>query len=212
MKLASYIFIFLVFISCSSTKITQSWKNNEYNNYEPKKILILGVTNNQTTRKIYEKKLTEQLENRDVIANESFLLFSNSFTNLKQTEENVQMQIEKLLNDGFDSVLISTVKGYDEKVTFNNDIFQSDYYLRCFDHYYYINQELYFNRDYYEKYKVYHIEISLYNLSNNTTKSLVWKGYYDIVNPQKVRSAIKDVVKAIIKSLEEEKLIPILNS
>lgn len=194
-------------VNCSSTKITQSWKNMEYYDYQPKKVLVLGVTNNQTTRKIYEKKLKEEFENKAIQANESFYYFNDSFTNLKQSEESVQIEIERLINNGFDAVLISTVKGFDEKVSFNRDIFNSDYYLRCFDHYYYLNQELYFNRNYDEKYKVYHIEISLYNLSNNTTKSLVWKGYYDIVNPQKVRSTIKHIIKAIIKTLEDENLI-----
>jgi len=180
----------------------------EYKDYQPKKVLILGVTNNQNTRKIYEEKLKEQFKNRSILASESIYFFDKSFTNLTQTEESVQIEIERLINNGFDAVLISTVKGYDEKTSFNRDIFNSDYYLRCFDYYYFLNQELYFNRNYEEKYKVYHIEISLYNLSNNTTKSLVWKGYYDIVNPQKVRSTIKHVIKAIIKTLEDENLIP----
>jgi len=198
-------------INCSSTKITQSWKNMEYNNYQPKKVLILGVTNDQNTRKFFEQKLKEQLENRSILASESIHFFEKSFTDLNQTEESVQIEIERLINNGYDAVLISAVKGYDEKVSFNRDIFNSDYYLRCFDNYYYLNQELYFNRNYDEIYKVYHIEISLYNLSNNSTKSLVWQAYYDIVNPQKVQSAINQIIKAIIQTLEDENLISTIN-
>lgn len=201
----------MLMINCSSTKITQSWKNMEYNNYQPKKVLILGVTNDQNTRKFFEQKLKEQLENRSILASESIHFFEKSFTDLNQTEESVQIEIERLINNGYDAVLISAVKGYDEKVSFNRDIFNSDYYLRCFDNYYYLNQELYFNRNYDEIYKVYHIEISLYNLSNNSTKSLVWQAYYDIVNPQKVQSAINQIIKAIIQTLEDENLISTIN-
>ena len=201
----------MLMINCSSTKITQSWKNMEYNNYQPKKVLILGVTNDQNTRKFFEQKLKEQLENRSILASESIHFFEKSFTDLNQTEESVQIDIERLINNGYDAVLISAVKGYDEKVSFNRDIFNSDYYLRCFDNYYYLNQELYFNRNYDEIYKVYHIEISLYNLSNNSTKSLVWQAYYDIVNPQKVQSAINQIIKAIIQTLEDENLISTIN-
>jgi len=211
MKIFPYILISMLMINCSSTKITQSWKNMEYNNYQPKKVLILGVTNDQNTRKFFEQKLKEQLENRSILASESIHFFEKSFTDLNQTEESVQIEIERLINNGYDAVLISAVKGYDEKVSFNRDIFNSDYYLRCFDNYYYLNQELYFNRNYDEIYKVYHIEISLYNLSNNSTKSLVWQAYYDIVNPQKVQSAINQIIKAIIQTLEDENLISTIN-
>ena len=70
-------------VNCSSTKITQSWKNMDYQNYQPKKILVLGVTNNQTNRKIYEQKLTEEFQKKEILANESFHLFNDTFTDLK---------------------------------------------------------------------------------------------------------------------------------
>jgi hypothetical protein len=52
------------------------------------------------------------------------------------------------------------------------------------------------------------IEISLFNLINNTEKSLVWVASYDIVDPQKINATIKDCVNALETSLEEEGFIP----
>lgn len=71
-----------------------------------------------------------------------------------------------------------------------------------------MNQEIYYNNRFYDNYKVYHIEISLFNLINNTEKSLVWVASYDIVDPQKINATIKDCVNALETSLEEEGFIP----
>ena len=48
----------------------------------------------------------------------------------------------------------------------------------------------------------------MYNLKNTSEKSLVWSGTYDIIEPNDVTKTIGNYVKAVIKSLEKEKLIP----
>ena len=55
---------------------------------------------------------------------------------------------------------------------------------------------------------MFHIETSLYSLKSNEIKSLVWSGNYDIVDPNNATKTIDGYVKAIIKSLEKEKIIP----
>lgn len=209
MKALFYIFFLVVFSSCSSTKITDSWRNPDFPNYQPKKIVLLGVTNNLTARTTYEEELKKVFANRAVEAVESYNVFKPTFTNLKQTGKNIKNEVEKLSNQGFDAILISTVQAVEDKVVYDINIPKYYPYTRRFGHYYYLNQEIYYNNRLYDNYKVYHIEISLFNLINDTEKTLVWVASYDIVDPQKINTTIKDCVKALVISLEEEGFIPL---
>lgn len=211
MKALCYLFFGLIFISCSSTRITESWRNPEYPNYQPKKIVLFGITKNLTARKIYEEKLKKVFLDRGIEAAESYDVLQPNFTNYKQTEKNIEKEVDSLAKKGFDAILISTVLGIDEKSTFDLDLLNYSPYPNHLNRYYYVNQEVYFNNRVYENYKVYHIEISLFNLVEGNEKSLVWVASYDIVDPQKINATIKDCVTAIIASMEEEGFIPLKN-
>ena len=57
------------------------------------------------------------------------------------------------------------------------------------------------------KYNIYNIECSLYNLKDKSDKSLVWVASYNVVDPSSINTTVNDYVKAIIKSLENEGVI-----
>ena len=61
--------------------------------------------------------------------------------------------------------------------------------------------------NYYNDYKIYHIETSLYNIAQEETKSLVWVGTFDIASPQNITTTVKDYVERIIKQMEKENVI-----
>ena len=108
-----------LFFGCSSTKMLDSWKNADYTNYHPKKVLILGITENLTARLRFEQQLKSELNKRGMDAVESNTVFESTFTNSKQTEEDIQREVEKLSNLGFDAILISSVKGVDERISYS---------------------------------------------------------------------------------------------
>ena len=207
MKIILSVLTVLFLVSCSSTRIVDTWTNQEHLNYKPKKVLIVGVTENLTARKLFESKLKDEFTARGINEVESYNVFKPTFTNAKQTEEEIDEEVKRVSDNGFDSVLISAVKGVDEKVTYSGDAYRTNYYWRRFGRYYYLYQDVYFDRGYYEKYNVYHIEASLYNLKENNDKSLVWVASYDIVDPNTINTTINDYVNAIIKSLEKENII-----
>ena len=207
MKIILSVLTVLFLVSCSSTRIVDTWTNQEHLNYKPKKVLIVGVTENLTARRLFESKLKDEFTARGINAVESYNVFKPTFTNAKQTEEEIDEEVKRVSDNGFDSVLISAVKGVDEKVTYSGDAYRTNYYWRRFGRYYYLYQDVYFDRGYYEKYNVYHIEASLYNLKENNDKSLVWVASYDIVDPNTINTTINDYVNAIIKSLEKENII-----
>ena len=209
MKNWAVIFIFFILLSCSSARINESWRNPEYVNYQPSKVLILGITPNLTARKIYEEKLKLAFVQKGIVANEGTTILKRSFTNLKQTEEDIEEQIDTLLKRGYDAILLSAVKGYENRITYRGELLRNDIRFNRFGPYYYFHQNVYFDDEIYQEYKVYHIEISLYDLTSNTEKSLVWVASYDVIDPKKIKATIKDCVNAIVSSLEEEGILPL---
>jgi hypothetical protein len=207
MKILYYTLTLLLLASCSTARMTDTWTNKEYTNYQPKKVLIVGLTENLTARQIFEEQLKNELADRGIAAVESYTVFKPSFTNLKQSKEDIEQEINRVSKQGFDAILISAVKGIDEKETYSGDRYRTDYYWRRFGRYYYLHQDVYLVEGYYNKYKVYHIEASLYNLKEDSDKSLVWVASYNIVDPKQISTTVNNYVTAIIKSLEQEKLI-----
>jgi len=207
MKASIYILVLVLLSSCASTRIKDSWVSEDYKNYQPKKVLILGLIDNLSGRMLFEEQLKTEFNNRGIEAVESYDIFKPTFTSLKQTEEDIQKEVDRISKQGFDAILISTVKGVDEKVSYSGDTYMRDYYWIRFGRYYYLMQDVYHIEGYYNKYKVYHIEASLYNLKEDNDKSLVWVASYDIVDPKRINTTVTNYVTAIIKSLEEVNLI-----
>jgi hypothetical protein len=207
MKASIYISILILFFSCSSARVTDSWVNEDYKDYQPKKILIVGLTDNLNGRVLFEEQLKTELANRGIETVESYDVFRPIFTSLKQTEGDIQKEVERISKEGFDAILISTVKGVDEKTSYSGDTYMRNYYWRRFGRYYYLAQDVYHLEGYYTKYKIYHIEASLYNLKEDNDKSLVWVASYDLVDPKQINTTVTDYVKAIVKSLEQEHVI-----
>lgn len=208
MKTHLYILMIALLTSCAAPRVTDSWVSKDYTKYQPKKVLIIGLTDNMNGRTLFEDQLKRELTNRGIEAVESYTVFQPKFTSSKQTEADIEEEIQRLSQDGFDAVLISAVKGTDERVSYSGDNFRTYYYWRRFGRYYYLAQDVYYLEGYYDNYKIYHIEASLYNLKENNDKSLVWVASYDIVDPKKVNTTVTNYVTAIVKSLEDHQIIP----
>lgn len=197
----------LIVASCSSIKFIDSWKNEEISSFKPQKLLVVGMTENLTARKIFEEELKEAFKLRNIYAEESKIVFDESFTNSKRSEEEIDEMIEEISDDGFDAVIITAVKGVDEKRDYSTNYYTVGYRWSHFGHYYYRFQDVYYMPEYYESYKVYNIETSIYNINEKESKSLIWVGSFNLVNPQTISTTVEDYVARIIKQLEDENLI-----
>ena len=197
----------LALAACSSTRFVGSWKNQEISSFKPQKLLVVGITDNLTARKIFEEELRKAFLLRSIYAEESTIVFDETFTTSKKTEEEVNQMTQGISDKGFDAVIITAVKGVDEKRSYSPNYYTIGYRWSHFGHYYYRFQDVYYTPEYYESYKVYTIETSIYNLNEEDSKSLVWTGSFNLINPQSISSTIKDYVDKIVRQLEKENLI-----
>ena len=204
MKKIAFLFGLIMVSSCSSTRFVDSWKNKEITSFQPQKLLVIGMTDNLTARKIFEEELKSAFMYHGINSVESSVVLDKSFTGSRKSEAEIDALKDKLLKDGFDAVAITAVIGVDKKREYNSGYYTFGYNWYRFGRYYYRFQDVYYTPEYYNDYNVYHIETSIYNIKEDEDKSLVWVGTFDIVDPQNISSTVTDYVERIIAQLERE--------
>jgi len=207
MKKVIYFIIFSLLIGCSSTRLVNSWKDPDTKSFNPKKLVVVGMTQNLNARTLFEQKLKDQLSSRGINTVKSLDIFKQDFTHSKKTEEDITEAVKMLAEKGIDAVLVSAVKGIENKTIAHQGYYDVDYRYHRFRNYYFIYQDIYFQPRYYDAYKIYHIESSLYSINPDSERTLVWAGYIDIIDPAQINKTINDYVKEVIKNLEKEQLI-----
>ena len=205
-----HLLLFLVFfslISCSSTKIIENWKNPNIDSYEPHKVLIVGMTPNTEARLQFEKQIKEEYENRGIEATISLDLFKATFTEEKKSEAELKQVENTLIENGYDTVLFTKIVGVEDKVAYYKNYGDNSDTYKKFNQDYLEHQDIYYNTDYYENYKVFHAETTLYCLCPTKDRELIWKGFIDITNPETVDKTVTDYVELLLFVLEEQNLI-----
>jgi hypothetical protein len=201
------LFLFLILLGCSSSKFVNQWKNPDFPDYKANKVLVIGITPDRDSRKMYEQTLVSSFAKNGVHAAKSIDFFEKSFSEAKKTQEQLNEIESQLMEAGFDTILFSVVTGSENKVTTVqpfNDINKS---VGDFMDYYYDNQFVFYKEYNRDSYKVYHTESALYCVCPGKDRELIWKGTIDIVDPLKIERSIADYVKVLTKELKEQKLL-----
>ena len=192
---------------CSSTELVEHWKNPDIESYNPKKILLIGMTSNLKARKQFEDYLQTQYANRGVESVTSLNFFGTSFSEERKTGEDLKNIENMLLSEGFDTVLFTKVLGVEDVIAYKENYDGYDETFKKFKEDYLKYQDAYYNPDYYNEYTVYHVETSMYCICPENERELIWKGYIDVVDPQSMRETINSYVNLVIAVLEDQKLI-----
>lgn len=197
----------LLFTACTTTQLVDHWKSPDIDFYEPQKVLIVGLTSNVEARKKFEKQLKKELELRGSEAVTSLTLFDPSLRTEKMSEEELKAIENKLIADGFDTILFTKIIGVEDKIQYKENYHNYDETYRKFTEEYLMYQDIYYNPEYYDAYTVYHSETSMYCICPTKDRELLWKGYIDIVDPTSIDASVTDYVNLAIAVLEEEQLI-----
>ena len=140
-RLGSLLLI-VILSSCSTTRLTKSWKNPEHYTFRPKNVLVIGVTPDFESRSVFEFQLKNELNARKINALQSVVVFEKSFQDAQQTEAEIENQVDILLSKGYDSILVSLVKGVDDNQSYSSESPKTDYHLRRFIPYYCIRRPI----------------------------------------------------------------------
>lgn len=206
-KMTVIICFLLLSFGCSSVRLVDSWKNQSAPMFRPQKLLVVGITESLTSRKILEENLKREFLGRNINSTESSVVLERSFTDYKRSEQEVDEMISELSKQGFDAVIIAAVIGVEERTNYSPGYYTVGYQWRRFGRYYYRFQDIYYTPGYYNEYKVYNLETSIYTFDDDVTKSLVWVGAFEVTNPKLTSNTIQKYVDATIKKLEEDGVI-----
>lgn len=209
MKRFSFLVAILILLatSCTTTQLIDYWKSPDIDRYEPQKVLIVGLTSNLEARKKFENQLKTELELRGSEAVGSLTLFDPSFRTEKMTKEALKTLENKLIDDGFDTILFTKIIGVEDKIAYKENYHDYDETYRKFTDDYLMYQDIYYNPEYYDQYTIYHSETSMYCICPTKDRELIWKGYIDIVDPKSIDESVDDFIKLAIAVLEEQQLI-----
>lgn len=201
------IVVVLLFMGCSSTELVDSWKNPEIVIFDANKVLVVGMTSNLKGQEDFETKMKRQFTKRDVEAMRSIDLFDVGFTDSERSEEELDDVEQSLLDKDFDAILFTKILGSEDKQTFRKSMTDLDSYYGTFKEDYISHQDIYYDENYYDEYKVYRAETSLYCICVGKERQLIWRGIIDITDPSNIKNTVDDYVKLVVFALEEQDLI-----
>lgn len=193
--------------SCTSTQLTDSWKNPEIESYAPSKVLVVGITSNIETKQKFENKLKEEFLMRGTDAYTSFEVFPKSFKTEKLNQNELDSLEQQLLQSGFDTIIFSKVVGSEDKIGYTKNFDVYDETFIKFKEDYLRYQDSFYNPEYYEEYTVYHAETSVFCICPTKERELLWKGSINIVDPQSIDKTVNDYIELMIEALEAEQLL-----
>lgn len=199
--------LLVLVMGCSSVELVHSWKNPDIVIFDANKVLVVGMTQNEEARELFETRMVRLFNKRDVEATRSIDLFDVNFTSAARSEEEMD-QVEALLLDrDFDAILFTKVLGSENRTIFMEKMTDLEGYERGFSEDYLKHQDIYYDERYYEDYTVYHAETALYCICIGKDRELIWKGALDITDPIDIKSTVDDYIKMVEFALEEEDLI-----
>ena len=124
------------------------------------------------------------------------------------TETEINKIEDSLIKLNYDTVIFSRIVGVKNKIKYSEEYYKTHTYKHNFKDDFLKYQDQFYNPSYYENYNVYNAETSIYCLCPSKERTLIWKGYIDIVDPKNINDSIEDYIKLLILVLEEEAIIP----
>jgi len=170
-----------------STKIEKTWTDPSFTPatvQSYKKILVMGLLKDESTRRIAEDKMVAAFKNVTAVQSYSYL----------QPADTIRSEVEdKLKKDGFDGVVIMRLADVDKSVSYVPGTGYGGWY-----------GYRYSSPGYYQEDKTFYVETNFYSLPET---KLLWSGTTSSVNPNKLDRTIDDVINTLKGQLQKQKLI-----
>lgn len=207
MSKSIFILFLLLLSSCKSTKIVDQYKNPDHVVFTAYKVLIVGIIPDDETREAFETKFKSEFDMRKVEAMRSIDLFDVEFTMSAKTNDELDAMEQQLIDKDFDAILITKVVGAENKQTLKKSIASWSNDTGNFRDDYLENQQVYYDNSYFDPFKIYHTETSLYCICQDKERFLVWRGSIDIKDPKNVQQSMDDYIKLVVNSMKNQDVI-----
>lgn len=221
-KFASFIcmlFIAATHTNCSSVKVLDTWKSDSVSELD-NNFLVLARTSNNQARIAFESEIANQMRATGKKATESYSKFPKVNFEKEMTDERKQMIRDVLKNEGFDGVVLSVIKDYQESTRVQEDggYYAGGFYPNMYPGYYHTGgfYGYFYHPMAYSTYgsyvpstttvstvKTYVLETVAYNLKADKENQLVAVVTTQIEDPQSVTKVASEYVKKITKAFQK---------
>ena len=196
-KWFGYLFSFaFLMISCAGTEITQKQLDDAYKGKPVSDILVIAITGNEHNRRSFEKKFVARLKSVgvDAISSEEAIPMP---ADLELKKETILTAVNQYEND---AVIITHLIGKEEKDVYTRGGSPHGGYFGFYSsRYSYARDPGYSSTS-----TTVRLETNLYDVK---TEKLIWSGKSNTLSRDAKDQIINDVIKAVIKDLQNNKLI-----
>jgi hypothetical protein len=197
LRILGLLFLAAALAACTTAKPTLEWRDQSYSGGAFDNILIVGISNQVTTRRTFENTFVDRLAEDKINATASFALMP---AETRPSAESIKAIISDIK---FDAVLVTHMVGVKETETYHPGIYLMDTNRGFYDYYDYVGGYVY-EPGYYTKHKLVKLETNLYDAK---TEQIVWSMQSDTINPNSDKDLIDAKIKTVTKRLKEQKLI-----
>ncbi|WP_394970982.1 hypothetical protein [uncultured Croceitalea sp.] len=106
---------------CSSMQHANSYKSESFDSIKNQNILVISRTPQESVRKSYEREISKQLRARGLNAAPSHLIFPDLQPLTNKTVERLAQTIAMFRNEGFEVILITSLKDVKEQEVLRNE-------------------------------------------------------------------------------------------
>ena len=182
-------------VACASTSLMESWKQAELKRtYQH--LMIIGISDSQQTRQIYEKYFVARLKKRNMTATPSYTLINSK---QKIERDTVMAAIQ---DTDIDSVLVSYLVSADIEFKQRDSPLNTGYSGSAESSQ--ISATIVSNRGQSRTDEIYVIKSDFYDVQS---KKLVWSARTKTVGPESVDVAIKETTSLLIKELYSDEVL-----
>jgi hypothetical protein len=193
--LLNFLLMALALASCSSTSLMQSWKEAEPG-HAYKHLLIIGVSDSQQTRQIYEKYFVAELKKRNVTATPSYKLI-----NSKQ-EMSRETVVAAIQGTDIDAVLITYLVSADDEIKYRDSPLGTSYSGTAEGSE--ISATIVTNRGRSSSEEVFILKNDIYDAQS---KTLVWSVQTKTVAPESIDEVVTEVTALLIDRMFSDDII-----
>jgi len=192
--------------SCAaSTQLTSSWADPAETNRNFHKIVVVGVTPNSSTRRLYEDAFVRELQTRGVTGMTSYQTFAG------EGQLNKDEAVAKLKDIGADAVIVTRLVDKETVQTYYPPTYStvgapSAYYGGWYG-YYNMGYSYMSSPGYVATDKVYKIETNLYDVQGD---KLAWSGLTEttLSSGDAPETEVTPLIGALVYDMEKKKVLP----
>ena len=182
-------------VSCATTELKDSWKHADLK-YSFQRPMIIGISDSQQTRQIYEKYFVAELKKNNITATPSYTLISSK---QKMNRETVVAAIK---NTDIDAVLVTYLVSADTEVKHRDSILNTGYSADVDSSQ--ISATIISNRGQSRDEEIVVLKNDLYDAKS---KSLAWSAQTKSVGPESIDQVVKEVTAILIKKMFDDNVL-----